>query len=261
MYAVKHGLGMLPLAASQYLAAGAALLFWLGLVLLVDLVTTWTGDRLWFAGHPDGRRIRLVRLVFDSLSKPLAILAVGIFMIITLPAIPFLDITKIDLWVTFTIMAIAVGLTHGFGWLWIRNVWRGERRTSQSTLDAPPGKALLGPMPIRQHLWGTIVIGILLFAIFSGALLPAMNTEFGGAQPREATLDMELADLSTETIARLWPAWNRTAVADSVVRTPPVNILFTNADVLLVRPYQEDVATSPLFEIPRTSVRAIIWIS
>jgi hypothetical protein len=106
---------------------------------------------------------------------------------------------------------------------------------------------------------GWSVIALVFFAIFSAVMLPAMNPEFGGARERLAMFDLDPADISNATAERIWPDQNLTEIGH-VVRTPIVRVLFANADVVLVRPLEEDSASGPLFELPRTTIKTIVWV-
>jgi len=102
-----------------------------------------------------------------------------------------------------------------------------------------------------------IVIGLVFYA---DRVYPNLPQEFGGVRPRCAFLDLKTEQVSRETRQALLPAAAMES-DDPVARSVQVDALFSNKDLMLIRPYVEDQGNDPqtVYEIRKSNVLAVTW--
>jgi hypothetical protein len=110
------------------------------------------------------------------------------------------------------------------------------------------------------YLYGLVVALIVLGFFFYGEeVYPYLPQAFGGARPRCAYLDVTRDEISAQTQQAILPAGETTSEA-GVVRSVQVEVLFSNGDLLMIRPQviapgRERV----VYQLQRDNVQAITW--
>ena len=221
--ASRRELGLGAAADVQYLVAGLvpALVLAVALALLVAWlrVPGWARDRL-------NARWPGVAGALGSLGAVL--FAVGIFGYAALGWTGVLDRFPLlagVLLVVFFTGVVLVGLTREESWLF-RLVWY-----------------VYAPI-------GILFLVALAFAFYAEGLYPRLPQSLGGGRPRCVQLDIDASSLSAQTLAEIAPGVAR----DGVVRTPRVDVVFTQGDTLFV----QRQADALVVELRGGTIRAVV---
>ncbi len=248
-YAATEGLGFLPLTSPRYLTAGATLAVYGTLAL-------WLPIRLLKKEHrrKKGRAIALVLLVtVGNLLAILLFLGLGAslevfsldqadaWILVALPVATAVLVT-----ITQLLGLLSVGLGQSFDWAWESILKRRVQRFKRP--ETWPF------FPVYQVVWP-----LLLFVAAGLLLLPAMESELGGAKPRHAELELIAPGFSPSTLEALGVPANRSTNATTVSVT--VTVMFYDSSSMLVRIAPNDwSAYDPLYELDRDWISVIHWL-
>jgi hypothetical protein len=224
VYALKTGIGLVPVLDSQYFAAGV---FPAAIVLLFIL------------------SVRLLRALQKWLTRPLpakraflskVLASCGFALIFVYGAFSIFLKSEWLSWLMFGCVFLIV-LAAFFG--------RGaEHRFLQ----------LAGLWLIRVY---SILGAFWLLAVYVDRLFPSMSSEFGGPKPRCIQLDMEVSQLSPESYAQLLGSSTSTA-NPSVARSVPLYLIFDGTEYLLLSDRSEPILIkNNVYRLRKESVKAI----
>lgn len=251
-YSLSLGLGFLRLTPQQYLVAGALLGFFLLVLITPDWVLSkevWKSFRR-KAATPGNRSLRVLA---ELLVKAFAgFIALGALYMLA-SVIPLVD--KTSVFSLANIFAFCVAPSILFLALLVSISW--SRRPDKEEPKGKPPK--LSPRGLGGLLGSAGIMLALGLVIFPTSFLPHMPQAFGGAQPREAYLEVDADDLSPATKSRLLPP--ELSNTTGTVRTVLLSVLYDGPDGILVRTAADAGATAPLYELSADIIRAKIWVS
>lgn len=246
LHAHNEGLGVLPLNATQYLGAGAV---------AMGLATVMTTTSL-ILKHKWDAQVNLTttektktwkRFLLDIGTVAAGILTGGTLLIVVNTIIPWFNtIHPLNLLTSFSIIGIGMLIIYTSTYWLVLFMSRAKNDSSVNSL-----KTLL------PHISGLGFSLLAFLAFFSLTLLPIMTPEFGGAQERIASLDLDPDRLSQDTLSGLWPNWEPPEDRAVIVRTPELKIAFINDNWILAR--SMDFADETVYDIPRSIVGTVVW--
>lgn len=105
-----------------------------------------------------------------------------------------------------------------------------------------------------------VIAGIVAVYLYLSILYPQIPHEFGGAKPRNATLDIVRSDFSKKTINKLVDA-SLIPKKDKILPTNIVTIYLVTKDIFIIRTQNVDSKLDQTFEISRGAVKSINWIN
>lgn len=242
LHASRENLGLLPVSPVQYISVGVIVLLLVISVVGIDLLLHYLS---W--NHVVPRRGKRRIYVYISITALIGIVAVagGTFVLSMINQwFPMFD----DGHVLITMAIISVMI------IFFANVGAYLAFSMGAKESRPNGHLYY----IHKNApWlRSVINSFVIILIFSMLLLPAMSTEFGGAQERTASFDLEIENLSKNTLNDLWPNWNVTNKS-GVVRTPDVKVLFSNEEILIVRSCES--RSGELVDLQRSIFKAILW--
>jgi hypothetical protein len=259
VHAWLYNLGVLPGVELQYFVAGL-LLFLPPAALLALLYGVWRG----FQGFAAWERRRPgVRQRIDT--------SLGVVVLVAL--LGFVAIDWLRRWLPIPPHVSNILLTVFVGGFAI-NIGLGMARpaTPPAALDAERhdhgvlvrvfewiGRVLGGILAVNI---GLFFVTLLATSILVGALklLPELPQALGGAAPRCAMLDVDVAKVSPELAAELFG--KDAAQAPSVKgarRSREVRIYYSGGDYLLFKLPAETSAAATTYELKRSAVEAVLW--
>lgn len=256
MWAVNafiNGLGLLPAFEFQYFIAGLIpVAFVCGLIFIVLLFRLLKRKtRAWVGDNPKG--IKLVSCWIACVSSLLAV--GGIFLAVSDWAAANLSRT-IRPWIS-SISAFVIILSTSFFEPLLDTI---EKKRKQRNFETMGDAALHGGVvPIITYLWGAgLLLGLLavLFLVFAASIYSfqiysQLPQEFGGVSPYPACIDITREKISKETADGIIPPEKQTAAA-AVVRTRPLEVLFSGSELMIVRADGKVV-----YKIARSSIESI----
>lgn len=259
-HSMSMGLGPLPLSIPQYLAPGFVILAIMGVAGFVYLgFLIVSAKRIPIYGRAEPAWVVMIlRPLFAGLSLTLVIL---LALLLPQPMHHLFDLGDMGL---VRIVVLGYGVLLGTFLLAVFISWylHGAVATFREGGPRPPedgrNRGQWQHHTILRETPSMAAIALVALVAFSFVLHPFMHPEYGGANDRLAMLDLDPDDFSTETLSRLWPEWE--PGSEAVVRTPSVRVMFSNSEVMLVRPAHEDPHRGALFDFPRPLVAAIIWL-
>lgn len=264
IHAKQYGLGFLPLSLVQYLVPGAVMLAMMAVSLASYYFLRVVFQPKIEKSAAEGRFLRPALAHANLLGLSLMIGGSSIFYLrVIFPVFSFSAVEQPFLFILGLMLALYAGacLVFLLAIYYMRVVDKSIKIHKRDQVASPS-------RPAESHPWkegdakipAIITIISVAFLVFSLLMFPHLSSEFGGGEIRTATFDLDHREVSTATLARLWPDWNVTGQED-IVRTPKATVLFVNEDFVLVRPATEDNRTGALFELSRSSVKTIIWSS
>lgn len=138
------------------------------------------------------------------------------------------------------------GLGQCFDWVWESALKRKVQRWERPEI-----------WPFFQLY--RVVWPFLLFVAAGLFLLPAMESEFGGAKPRHAELELLASGFSPSLLEALGAPANRSIESSTV--SVNVTVLFYDSSSMLVRiPPNDWSRYNPLYELDRDWISAIHWL-
>lgn len=105
-----------------------------------------------------------------------------------------------------------------------------------------------------------VIAGIVAVYLYLSILYPQIPHEFGGAKPRNATLDIVRSDFSKKTINKLVNA-SLIPKKDKILPTNIVTIYLVTKDIFIIRTQNLDSKLDQTLEISRSAVKSINWIN
>jgi hypothetical protein len=243
-HAWRNHVGLLPALDMQYFIAGAVPL---ALVLTAYYVISHGQRAIQVVHAALGPDATGWRLLLRRILSPL--MSIGALLLIALPTLVERGLVRDEVAAPFLLASACV-----FVVIFIFTPWHPHSRLKNSPRYRPLYRMgrLMNPFMMYYLL---VVLSVAAVLLFLNVVYPEIPQEFGGVRPRTAVLSIKKDDLPAAVVDKLIDGKPSQA---PIVRTRPVQVLFSDEDRLIFRLPNGD-ARPKTFEMARSALSFIEW--